>query len=173
MLNMAIVCCAPPERSVMRTGWRIALMPTWSMASFRESGLACTSGIFAGMFCRSRAFINTDFTIPTKLVGHRLFDRCTDAFGIEADGGEELRRVAVVDEPVGQAQQQHAPFNLEGSKGFAYRAAGAAHHLVFFDGDDQTMALGELPHQLHIERLHEAHVGDRGVERLRRLERRL
>src|SRR3954447_11345810 len=132
MLNMAMVCCAPPRRSLIRTGWRIALMPTWSMASLRESGLAWTSG----MFWRSRAFINTDFTIPTNLVGHCLLDCCADAFRIQSDRSEQPGRVAVVDEAVGQAQQQHPLFDLEGGKGFAYGAARSAHHLVFFHSND-------------------------------------
>src|SRR4051812_36727851 len=169
MLNMAMVCCAPPRRSLIRTGWRIALIPTWSMASLRESGLAWTSG----MFWRSRAFINTDFTIPSNLLGHCLCDGCADAFGVQADGSEQLRRIAVVDETVGQPQQQHAFFDAERSKGFAHCAARASHDLVLFHGDDQMMALGERSHELDVERLHEAHVGDRGVERLRRLQHRL
>src|SRR3954449_12797101 len=100
------------------------------------------------MFWRSRAFINIDSTIPTKLVGHCRRDRCADPLSIEANRSEELRRIAVVDETVGQAQQQDPPLNLEAGKGFAHRAARASHHLMLFHGDDQMMAVGKLPHEL-------------------------
>jgi hypothetical protein len=45
MLKVATVCCASPERSWIFIGWRMALMPTWSMASLRESGALCTSAM--------------------------------------------------------------------------------------------------------------------------------
>ena len=33
MLNLAMVCCSPAERSFTRTGWRMSLMPTRLMGS--------------------------------------------------------------------------------------------------------------------------------------------
>ena len=45
MLNVAIVCCTPPPFSATLIGWRIALIPTLSMASRRVSAEDCTSGI--------------------------------------------------------------------------------------------------------------------------------
>src|SRR3989442_135277 len=60
MLNSAMVCCASPERSWMRTGWRMALMPTLSMASLRESRSLWTSG----MLYRSLDFIGGILSMP-------------------------------------------------------------------------------------------------------------
>jgi hypothetical protein len=65
MLNIATVCCTPEGRSVeglswIFTGCRIALMPTLSMASLRESWLDWTSG----MLCRSRAFMVPILSFP-------------------------------------------------------------------------------------------------------------
>jgi hypothetical protein len=61
MLKVATVPCTPPARSRIFTGWRIALMPTRSIARRRVSGLAWTSGIgslasrwFIGSFPGSR-----------------------------------------------------------------------------------------------------------------------
>src|SRR5688572_3758074 len=96
MLNTAMVCCAAPRRSWMRTGWRIALIPTLSMASLRESGSLWTSG----MLYRSRDFMGVILSTQDCPDGAR------DAGGIQPHGGEQARRIAMVDEAVGQAQQQ-------------------------------------------------------------------
>src|SRR3954462_4437883 len=166
MLKVAMVCWAPPERSWILTGCRIALMPTWSMASLRESGLAWTSG----MFSRSRAFIGRDFTIPTNLVGHCFFDRRADAVGVESDGGEQPRRIPVVDEPVRQAQHEDG---FGGCQYLADRAASATHDLMLLHGHDEIVACGKLLHQRRVERLYEAHIGECRIERLGSFQRRL
>ena len=43
MLNVAMVCCSPEERSLTRTGWLMSLMPTRLIGSWRVSARACTS----------------------------------------------------------------------------------------------------------------------------------
>src|SRR5437016_5775482 len=167
MLNTAMVCCTPPERSWMRIGWRIALMPTLSMASLRESGLAWTSG----MLCRSRAFMGL-FYHPTKLLGHCRAYRVPDAGRIQPHRGEQLCRVAMVDEAVRQPQKENFPVKSHAGQCFAHRAARAAHHLVLLHGDDEPMAFGQAFHQLDVKRLHETHIRHRRVELFGGLERR-
>src|SRR5438552_3502208 len=167
MLNTAMVCCTPPERSWMRIGWRIALMPTLSMASLRESGLAWTSG----MLCRSRAFMAL-FYHPTKLLGHCLAYRVPDAGRIQPHRGKQLCRVAMVDEVVGEAEQKHAPFNFQLVKRLAHRAPRAAHYLMLLDRDEQVVFFGNFSQQGQIERLHETHVRHCRVELFGGLERR-
>src|SRR5688500_15906039 len=164
MLKVATVCCTPPPGrpaeglSCMRMGWRIALTPTLSIASLRESGVAWTSA----MLCRSRAFI------APILLGERAPDRLLDARGIEPHRRKQPARVAVIDEAVGQPEEQHLGL---ASQDLAHCGARAAHHLVLFDGDEKLVRSRELPHHVDIERLHEAHVHDRGVEGLPGLER--
>jgi hypothetical protein len=45
MLKFAMVCCSPSLRSLTRTGWRMSLMPTRSIAIRRVSALLCTSAM--------------------------------------------------------------------------------------------------------------------------------
>ena len=45
ILNMAMVCCSPADLSLTTIGWRMALMPTLSMAIWRVSKVFCTSSI--------------------------------------------------------------------------------------------------------------------------------
>ena len=40
MLKLAMVCCSPAERSFTRTGWRMSLMPTRLIGSWRVSACA-------------------------------------------------------------------------------------------------------------------------------------
>src|SRR6185369_931633 len=174
MLKVATVCWIPPVgRSVlglswMRIGWRMAFTPTLSMASLRESGVAWTSG----MFCRSRAFMSMILPyIPTNLVGHCLLDRGANALAIETDRCKQLAGIAVVDEAIRQAEHEHLLARVR--QRLANRAARPAHDLVLFHGHDQMMRVGDPFHELDIQRLDEAHVDDRGVERFPRLERRL
>jgi len=70
----------------------------------------------------------------------------------------------VVDETVRQPEQQHAPLEAHVGERLAHRAARAAHHLMLLDGDQQLVGFGEPAQQLEVERLDEAHVGDRRVE---------
>src|SRR5688500_6235031 len=134
MLKLAMVCCTRPERSLIWIGWRIALTPTLSMASLRESGVAWTSG----MFCRSRAFM-LSFYHPTKLLGHYVRNRLLDASGVQPDRCKQPAGIAVVDEAVRKSQKQNA-FFAAGQR-LAHRGAGTAHHLVLFDGHQQLMAV--------------------------------
>src|SRR5678815_5316311 len=168
MLKLATVCCTPPERSWMRIGWRMAFTPTLSMASLRESGVAWTSG----MFCRSRAFISMILPyIPTNLVGHCLLDRGANALAIETDRRKQLAGVAVVDEAIRQAEHHH--LLARARQRLANRAARPAHDLVLFHGHDQMMRVGDPFQEIDIQRLDEAHVDHRGVERVAGFERRL
>src|SRR5512135_2139803 len=167
MLNVATVCCAPPERSWMRIGCRIALTPTRSIASLRVSALAWTSG----MLYRSRDFIKP-ILHPTDLLGYYAADRFHYPCRIQAYRCEQRGRVAVVDEAVGQSEQQHAGLEAHVRQRLAHRAPGAAHHRMLLDRHEQLVRLGQPPHELAVERLDEAHAGDRGLERGRSLERR-
>src|SRR5688500_2643912 len=158
MLKVATVCCTPPARSWILMGWRIALTPTLSIASLRESGVAWTSG----MFCRSRAFI------APILLGHRVPDGLLDSRAVEAHGCKQPARVAVIDETVGQPEEQHLRFP---AKDFTHCGTRAAHHLVLFDRDEKLMRARQLAHHSRVERLHKAHVDHGRVEGLARLER--
>ena len=60
MLKVAMVCCDAAGRSMMRTGWRIALTPTWSIASLRESCAALDVGNVVQVFGFHAAIITPD-----------------------------------------------------------------------------------------------------------------
>src|SRR5688572_19696422 len=154
MLNVAMVCCTLPERSLIWIGWRIALMPTLSIASLRESRLPWTSGISF----RSRAFMGS-FYVRNGLL---------DALGIQPHRSKQPSRVAVIDEAVGQAEQQDLRLPLQN---LADRRARAAHDLVLLDRNKQFMVFRKLLDQLRIQGLYEAHIDHGGVEGLAGLER--
>src|SRR3569623_2883524 len=50
MLKVATVCCTLPPRPATRSGWRMSLMPTLSMAMRRVSAAPCTSAMEAALF---------------------------------------------------------------------------------------------------------------------------
>mmetsp|Transcript_85589 Transcript_85589/g.238151 ORF Transcript_85589/g.238151 Transcript_85589/m.238151 type:complete len:669 (-) Transcript_85589:2867-4873(-) len=79
----------------------------------------------------------------------------------------------MLDELVRQAQLQHRDGDAGGVQGLGHGAAGTAHQATVFDGDDRVVATRQFGHQLSIQRLHKAHVGDRGVETLGGLQRRV
>src|SRR3970040_234393 len=72
MLNVAMVCCTPTLLSLTMTGWRMLLMPTLLIASWRVSALLCTSAI-----CVTEFILNSLYGVyvlnythyPTVLVG--------------------------------------------------------------------------------------------------------
>src|SRR5258706_2198626 len=108
---------------------------------------------------------------PSKLLGNYALNRFLDAGGVQPYRRQEFCGVAVVDEAVGQPQQQRAGLRIR--KDLQHRAARSAHDLVLFHGDDQLVRRGQSLHQLRVEGLDEAHVGDRGIELFGGLERRL
>jgi hypothetical protein len=55
---------------------------------------------------------------------------------------------------------------LEARQRLANRAARPAHDLVLFHGHDQMMRVGDPFQEIDIQRLDEAHVDHRGVERV-------
>ena len=157
-------------------------MPTWSMAMLRSSAPDCTSGIgkrlrgISGRFMSWLASTGQDHAAGlTTACGARCakarVDRRDDAGRIEPAGRQQLRRVAVIEEPVGQPEMQHGNRDAGRGQRFGDAAAGAAHHDVFLDRDERRVVLGEPQHELDVERLHEAHVDDGRVERLRRGQR--
>ena len=82
-------------------------------------------------------------------------------------------RVAVLDELVGQPELQHRDLHARRGQALQHRAAGAAHHAAFLDGDQGLVAARQLQHQGLVQRLDEAHVGHRAVQLLGRLQRRV
>src|SRR6266571_7969709 len=117
MLKVAMVCCVPPLRSATRTGCRIALIPTWSMASLRLSSELWTSGMASGsrMFMSAQVLDDSNMRpVPGNfktLYSVGLFrsaqaraDRSDDPRLVQADRGEQLRLVAVIDVAVGKPQ---------------------------------------------------------------------
>ena len=150
-------------------GWRIALMPTLSMASLRESGVAWTSG----MCCRSRAFMGVDFNIRVNYSGYYALG---STFWMPA-ASSPTEASSLAGSPWSMKRSgrpsSSTRFSIAVGERLAHRAAGAAHDLVLFDGDEQLVVRRELVDQLDVQRLHEAHVGHRRVERLGRLQRRL
>ena len=71
MLKVAMVCCSPWERSRTRTGWRIPLIPTLSIAMLRVSGLPCTSAISAAGFRTSIAIAFVVISIVPRVTARR------------------------------------------------------------------------------------------------------
>ena len=57
--------------------------------------------------------------------------------------------IAVLDEAVGQAEEQHV--DLAPGEGFENRAARAAHDLVLLDRDDQLVRAGQLAHEVGVD----------------------
>src|SRR5713226_7199817 len=192
MLKVAMVCCVPPLRSATRTGCRIALIPTWSMASLRLSSELWTSGMASG----SRMFMGKSlsswaqcWTILTcvpfpafqdslRCAGLRAGEltqaragRGDDAYPVQADGSEQLRLVAVVDVAVGKPQLKERRADRARGERFGHGASRAARDRVFFDGHDELVGPRQLCREIRIQGLHEAHVGDGRVELLAGLER--
>jgi hypothetical protein len=66
----------------------------------------------------------------------------------------------------GMPMQVHGALDAVRSQAFAHGAARAARHGVLLDRDDARVAGGQPADQSVVERLHEAHVDDRGVEPL-------
>ncbi|KGX49628.1 hypothetical protein Y025_5571 [Burkholderia pseudomallei TSV32] len=99
-------------------------------------------------------------------------NRFGDAVAVEAAQRQQLRRIAVIDETVRQAELQH---RADGAA-FHHRldACGtrAAHHAALLDGDEVVVRPRERLHELGVDRLHEAHVRDGRVKRVGRRERR-
>ena len=169
----------------MRTGWRIALMPTWSMASLRESALAWTSGMLLqdrGLSWPAILTSSTSCTLSFRTLRCRrpespaarsalIGARCRRP----RPQREQLRRVAVVDEAVGQAEQQHAASRCPSSASASQTALPAPPiDLVLLDRDDQLVR--RAPARVTSSAssgFTKRMLATRGIERLGRLERRL
>src|SRR6266540_6813961 len=107
-------------------------MPTRSIAMRRSSGADCTSGIGISNCGRSGLFIaSANVSSPpgrqdpeayqnggprscgglrehlARPCAEALANRSRDALGVEPAFGEKCRRVAVIDEAIGQAQMKH------------------------------------------------------------------
>src|SRR6202521_1525779 len=118
MLNVAMVCWTPPSRSATRTGWRIDLMPTLSIARRRVSAEPCTSGMakLSGKFMKEQAPCERDCVLEdyrrrqylSKLLIYKPRYRLLDAFGVEPAVVQQFGRIAMINEPVGQAELQRA-----------------------------------------------------------------
>src|SRR5262245_51336102 len=185
MLNVAMVCCSPPPFTATWIGWRMALIPTLSIASRRVSALAWTSGMPAArretsgsrMFMRGDAFSEERRRMDRvyqvvrgrsggpdrahrRIIGEPLAKRREDAILIEASDCEQLVLVAVIDEMIRQAEVQHRHRESSRRDALCHRAAGPAHHNIVLDGDEERMRARELLDELAVERLHEAHVYD-------------
>src|SRR5690348_10444071 len=182
MLNVATVLCAPPERSATLIGWRIALIPTWSMASLRVSSDFWTSGMASGsrVFMKSLSLgwarywtILTCVPFPSFQDGsvETRPDRRHDPGPVQSDRGEQLRLVAVIDEAIGQAELQQRRHDGAPGERLRHRAPGSPGNRVLLDRDQDPVGRGELAGEIRIHRLHEAHVGDGCVELLRGFER--
>jgi hypothetical protein len=85
---------------------------------------------------------------------------------------EQLGRIAVLDEAVGQAEREHRNVDARLGQRLEHGAAGAAQDGSFFHRDDCIMAARQVSHQGDIERLGEAHVGDGRIDAFGRGERR-
>jgi hypothetical protein len=72
----------------------------------------------------------------------------------------------VVDERVGQPEMQHRDHDARGGKRLGDGAAGAAGHDVLLDGHERVVRAREREHEIDVERLDEAHVGDGRIQRL-------
>ena len=130
MLKVAMVCCTPLLRSRTRTGWRIALMPTLSMARWRVSAELCTSGmtIFPesswGYSLRSVTGRIIDPGPPPEHVAAGPPQRCRrawtaleNAFAVQAAQSQQQAVIAVFDEPIGQPQLQDIAFDARALQG--------------------------------------------------------
>ena len=87
-----------------------------------------------------------------------------DAILVEAEFGQQLALLAVIDEAVGQAKTQYRNLQSAFGKHTLDFRTGATDHCIFFDTDEQGMVPGKFDDQRFIERLHEAHVDDRRIE---------
>src|SRR5574340_1567254 len=177
MLKVATVCCTPMLLSFTFTGWRMPLMPTRLMARWRISAELCTSAmgldlgmVMAGLLssCGSAEL----WSIRNSLTGQSFFDARGQPAGVQPAVRQHLPMLALFDETVGQAELQQRRNNAVLLQAFRDRAARAALHGVFFHGHHQLVFAREAQHQLGIQRLDEAHVGNAGVELLAGLERR-
>ena len=151
-------------------------MPTWSIAMSRSSrpGLhvgdrhqtsAGCSGRFMGGIV-IRAYHAAGLTRRSAPGGGRSAPRSTrsDARASSPHAASSSRRIAVIDECVGQPEMQHRHRDAGGREALGDRAAGAARDDVFLDRDERVVRARELRARARVERLHEAHVGDGRVE---------
>src|SRR5882762_4251755 len=187
MLKLAIVCCSPPERSLTRTGWRMSLMPTRSMAMRRVSARPCTSS--TASLRRSR--LATAMSMATFLSSGRPGKGGRSHSGggaagiqaarlrqppalngrdhggrVEPGVGETLLSGAVLDEAVGEPQVQAWPVEAGRIEQLGHGAARTAGDGVFLERHQRHMLRHALAQQRLIQRLHEAHVDHRGIEPL-------
>src|SRR5512146_1365207 len=113
MLKVAMVCCTPTLLSRTTTGWRMLLMPTLLIASWRVSALLCTSAI-----CVTEFILNSLYGVYVALyplpdhscraisASCSFPDRAGYAGCIQAAIGQHLHGIALLQEHVGQPQMQ-------------------------------------------------------------------
>src|SRR6266545_4342114 len=188
MLKVAMVCCTPPERSATRIGWRIALIPTWSMASLRLSSELWTSGMASGsrMFMSARCWTiltcvpfpetsrargKSPHSVGVFQSAQTRADRSDDPRLVQADRGKQLRLVAVIDVAVGKPQLKERRADRARGERFGDGASRAAHDRVLFDGRDELVGRRQLRREIRVQGFHEAHIGDGRVDLLAGLER--
>ena len=162
-----MVCCTPPAR--LHDAHRVADRLDADLVDRELARIV--RGLDVGNVVQVFGFHGRHYNSRLNYSGIADANRFLDAFGVQPYRRQEFGRVAMVDEAVRQSQQQRPGIRLR--KHFQHGAARPAHDLVLFDGDDQLVRRREPRHQVGVDRLHEAHVGDRRVEFLRGLERRL
>ena len=137
-------------------------MPTWSIASWRSSRPGLHVGdrqqrlraARVGSW-RSKRDCNgspparlTRPASPTAAAAARRSGRATAAAMPRASrphvGEQELRRVAVVDEAVGQPEMQHRHHDAGRGQRLGHAAAGAARDDVLLDGHERVVLAREL-----------------------------
>src|SRR5512141_520262 len=133
MLKVAMVCCTPPLLSLTTTGWRILLMPTLLIASWRASALFCTSAMGKTEFMANSLTEKcwADYTpIPDNycqaILINRSFSNGTGNTGrIQAAIRQHLGGVALLQELVRQPQVQQGHVEAMARQAFGNRAARA------------------------------------------------
>src|SRR6185437_5421894 len=106
MLNVAMVCCSPADRSFTRTGWLMSLMPTRLMGSRRVSARPCTSSTSARV-ARASLILAGGGVMGTA---YRIGARCTYICrGMFLDPGRRL-----LFQPSGAADGANAVVRLQG-----------------------------------------------------------
>src|SRR5512145_796558 len=140
MLNVAMVCCTPTLLSLTTTGWRMLLMPTLLIASWRVSTLLCTSAICVTEFIlNSLVWCLANYThYPSVLVRqYRLCsfsDRAGYAGRIQAAIGQHLHRIALLQEHVGQPQVQQGDLDAMLRQALSHRAARPPLYRLLYHG---------------------------------------
>src|ERR1700730_909837 len=86
---------------------------------------------------------------------------------VESRGREAPLTRAVFDEAVGNTELQQRDLHTFGGEQLADRGARPAARGVLLDGHERARPCGERDNQVLVERLDEAHVDERGVERFR------